>query len=161
MSAADLGTRPDHPAQAVEAAVRAVLDAIDAGFRARDAAAVNRHFAPDARIADLAPPLRHPGPDAGALQAWMDGWDGPIEQTTRDLRVLVSGDLAVCHGLLHTATTRGGAPAAWWARLTTVLERGGDGWRIVHDHVSVPFYMDGSDRAAIDLEPESWEGKDA
>jgi ketosteroid isomerase-like protein len=142
-------------------AVRSVLDAIADGFRARDAEAVNRHFAPDARLADLAPPLRHLGPNAAALQEWMDGWDGPIETTTRDLRIVASGDLAVCHGLTHTATTRGGAPAAWWARLTTVLQRTDEGWRIVHDHVSVPFYMDGSDRAAIDLEPEAWEGKDA
>jgi ketosteroid isomerase-like protein len=26
-------------------------------------------------------------------------------------------------------------------------------WRIVHDHSSVPFYMDGSYRAAVDLKP--------
>jgi hypothetical protein len=28
-------------------------------------------------------------------------------------------------------------------------------WLIVHAHESVPFYMDGSFRAAIDLTPES------
>ena len=143
------------------AEVRAVLDAVAAGFRARDAAAINRLFAPDARLADLAPPLRHPGPDAASLQAWMDGWDGPIETTYRDLRIISAGGLAVVHGLVHTASTRGGKPAAWWARMTTALARTDDGWRIVHDHVSVPFYMDGSDRAAIDLEPEPWEGEGA
>ena len=26
-------------------------------------------------------------------------------------------------------------------------------WRIVHQHESVPFYMDGSYRAAVDLKP--------
>ena len=152
----DTGTDTDEIAE-----VRAVLDAVADGFRARDAVAINRYFAPDARLADLAPPLRHPGPDAGSLQAWMDGWDGPIETTYRDVRIVTSGDLAVCHGLVHTASTRGGEPAAWWARMTTALARTGDGWRIIHDHVSVPFYMDGSTRAAIDLEPEPWEGKDA
>ena len=39
--------------------------------------------------------------------------------------------------------------------MTTALARAGDGWRVIHDHVSVPFYMDGSDRAAIDLEPQT------
>ena len=26
-------------------------------------------------------------------------------------------------------------------------------WKIAHEHTSVPFYMDGSFRAAVDLEP--------
>ena len=90
-----------------------------------------------------------------ALQAWLDGWDGPVDTTYRDLAVTVSGDLALCHGLVHTRTTRGGEEAAWWARMTTALARTGDGWRVIHDHVSVPFYMDGSDRAALDLEPQA------
>ena len=38
--------------------------------------------------------------------------------------------------------------------MTTALARTDDGWRVIHDHVSVPFHMDGSFRAAIDLEPE-------
>jgi hypothetical protein len=29
----------------------------------------------------------------------------------------------------------------------------GGKWAIVHEHVSVPFYMDGSYKAAIDLKP--------
>jgi ketosteroid isomerase-like protein len=27
------------------------------------------------------------------------------------------------------------------------------GWRITHEHNSTPFYMDGSDKAALDLQP--------
>jgi PhnB protein len=27
-------------------------------------------------------------------------------------------------------------------------------WKIAHQHHSVPFYMDGSNRAAVDLKPE-------
>ena len=96
----------------------------------------------------------HRGPNAAALQAWLDGWDGPVDTSYRDLAVTVSGDLALCHGLVHTRTTRGGEEAAWWARMTTALARTDDGWRVIHDHVSVPFHMDGSFRAAIDLEPE-------
>jgi ketosteroid isomerase-like protein len=137
------------------AEVRAVLDAIAEGHRDRDARAINRHFAPDAVLADLAPPLLHRGTNAAALQAWLDGWDGPVRTSYRDLAVTVSGDLALCYGLVHTRTTRGGEDAAWWARMTTALARTENGWQVVHDHVSVPFYMDGSNRAAIDLEPES------
>ena len=136
-------------------AVREVLDAIARGLYDRDAEAIARHYARDASIADLAPPLLHRGLDRKELQAWLDDWDGPVRVTYRDLAVKVEGGLALCHGLVHTETTRGGEEAAWWARMTAALARTGNGWRVIHDHVSVPFYMDGSFRAALDLEPEA------
>jgi ketosteroid isomerase-like protein len=39
--------------------------------------------------------------------------------------------------------------------LTTILRRSDGRWRIVHDHSSTPFYMDGSYRAATDLVPQT------
>lgn len=38
-------------------------------------------------------------------------------------------------------------------RVTLCLRRVGSAWMIVHEHESVPFYMDGSFRAAVDLQP--------
>jgi ketosteroid isomerase-like protein len=120
----------------------------------RDAAAIARHYAPDAIIADLAPPLIRRGLDPGVMQAWLDGWDGPVELTTQNLVIETDGDLALCHGLQHTrARTRAGEEAAWWSRVTIALKRTPAGWRIIHEHNSVPFHMDGSFRAAVDLEP--------
>jgi ketosteroid isomerase-like protein len=133
-------------------ALRAVMDGVTRGFHHRDAEAIGRFYAEDAVLADLAPPLLHRG-EGGGLQEWLDGWDGPVELSYRDMAWRTSGDLAVGYGLLHTRTTRDGEAAAWWARLTVVLARTGAGWRIVHEHTSVPFYMDGSARAAVDLEP--------
>lgn len=40
-----------------------------------------------------------------------------------------------------------------WFRATVGLRRGDGGWTIMHEHTSVPFYMDGSFKAAIDLQP--------
>ena len=135
-------------------AIREIIATIEAAYRAKDAAAIARHYAPDAIIADLAPPLRRRGFDMSATQAWLDGWDGPVELTTHDFEIQVDGNLALCHGLLHTrARTRSGEPAAWWSRITVALARTSTGWRIMHEHSSVPFHMDGSFRAAIDLEP--------
>jgi PhnB protein len=34
-----------------------------------------------------------------------------------------------------------------------VLRRENGEWSIVHEHESVPFLMDGSDKAALDLKP--------
>jgi ketosteroid isomerase-like protein len=132
--------------------VEAVFEALSEALRARDAAAVGALFAPDARIFDLAPPLAH-GFDGQGLADWLAGWDGPVEQSASDFEIKVSGDLAVCHGLVHVQTTRGGEEASWWMRATYALARDDRGWRIIHEHTSVPFYMDGSYRAAIDLAP--------
>jgi ketosteroid isomerase-like protein len=136
------------------AALRGLLDAIAAAYRARDAQAIARHYEPDAQIADLAPPLLRRGFNCEAIQAWLDGWDGPVEVATRDLVIEVDGDLAVAHGLQHVRTrSRGGEQVAWWSRFTRTLARTPAGWRITHEHDSVPFHMDGSFRAAVDLEP--------
>ncbi len=135
-------------------AIRAIVAAIEAAHRARDTAGIARHYAQGAIIADLAPPLLRCGLDTHATQAWLDGWDGPVELTTHGIKIEVSGDLAVCHGLLHTrARTHAGEQAAWWSRITLALARSPAGWRIIHEHNSVPFHMDGSFRAAVDLEP--------
>jgi PhnB protein len=77
-----------------------------------------------------------------------------VEITARDVVVTIDGDLAVAHGLQHVRTrTRGGENAAWWSRVTRTFARTPGGWRITHEHDSVPFHMDGSFRAALDLEP--------
>lgn len=145
--------RRTSPEAADHAAIRAVFEAIAEGHRARDAAAIARNYAPGATIADLSPPLVTRGFDTAATQAWLDGWGGPVELTGRDLVIETDGDLALCHGLQHVRTrTAAGEEAAWWCRATIALARTDAGWRITHEHVSVPFYMDGSYRAAIDLE---------
>jgi len=38
-------------------------------------------------------------------------------------------------------------------RTTVCLHRDGGEWRIVHEHTSVPFCMDGTLRPAFDLKP--------
>ena len=134
--------------------IRAVLDAVRKGHRDKDAAAIGAQYAEDAVIFDLSPPLAHT-PDVSGIAAWLDTWEGPVDLQANDLTVEISGDLAFCHGLSKTsATTKpDGQRAQWWQRLTVCLRRTDGGWKIVHEHTSVPFYMDGSYRAAVDLEP--------
>ena len=47
----------------------------------------------------------------------------------------------------------GGEDQDLWYRSTVCLRKTEGRWRIVHDHTSVPFYIDGSYRAAVDLKP--------
>jgi PhnB protein len=48
----------------------------------------------------------------------------------------------------------GGETVDVWVRCTGGFRRDGDAWQIAHQHTSVPFYMDGSFKAAVDLKPE-------
>lgn len=137
-----------------EADVLTTLDLIREGLRNRDAQAVVQAYVTGATIFDLAPPMTHVV-DANELQQWIDGWQGPIQWKTKAFKCAVSDGLAVAHGFVHvSARTKGGEDAAWWARATFCFTRQRDGWKILHEHTSVPFYMDGSFRAAIDLSPE-------
>jgi ketosteroid isomerase-like protein len=121
----------------------------------KDAAAIAALYATDAVVADLAPPLIHSGVGREQKQSWLDTWEGPIERESRDFTFDISGDLAVGHGYFRLAGTpkAAGRPISFWMRATVCLRRRGGRWLIVHEHTSVPFYMDGSLRPAFDLEP--------
>jgi ketosteroid isomerase-like protein len=136
----------------------AILDIIAAMALARynkDAAAIAAPYAPDAAIDNLAPPLTHRGINIAKTQAWLDTWDGPITIEPRDFKVAVAGDLAVAHGYMRMQGTKIDPPAKpdFWMRETLVFERRGGTWTIVHEHTSVPFYMDANTRPAFDLQP--------
>jgi len=145
------------PVQAVtdEAAILSLIHSISKAHHDKDAAAIAAHFAPNAAIYSLAPPLVHHGIDLTEKQAWLDSWETPVGIEPRDFSVKVSGDLAVAHGCMRLSGTKKGAaqPISFWMRETVCLERAGSAWRIVHEHASVPFYMDASLRPAFDLEP--------
>ncbi len=40
-----------------------------------------------------------------------------------------------------------------WLRETLCFRKIDGRWLVTHEHASVPFYMDGSERAALDLKP--------
>ncbi len=138
-----------------EAAIRALVETVHKAHHSKDAAAIVAPYARDAVVFDLAPPLSHRGIDPRELEAWLDTWEGPVDLESRDFSITVSGELAFCHGFYRlSATTKAdGERAIFWMRATVCLLRTGGTWRIVHEHTSVPFYMDGSFRAAVDLKP--------
>ncbi|PZS33869.1 MAG: DUF4440 domain-containing protein [Pseudonocardiales bacterium] len=141
-----------------EAQVRQLLEAKQAAMRTRDAQAVVARYASDAVTYDLAPPLAKVGAearDASALRNWFSGFSGDIGNELRDLTVDVSGNRAYCHGLSRLTATPLGAPASFtmWFRTTVCLHRVDGSWLITHEHSSTPFYMDGSFKAAVDLQP--------
>jgi ketosteroid isomerase-like protein len=140
-----------------EQAIGTVLEARAQAIRDKDATAALAHCAPDFVGYDLAPPLARAGAaalDRDYLDAWFDTWDGAIRYEQKDVSITAGGGLAFVHGFLRIGGTKtDGSTPEVWARQTVCLCRRGDAWQIVHEHISTPFYMDGSLKAAVDLTP--------
>jgi ketosteroid isomerase-like protein len=130
--------------------IRAVIADRAAAMHDRDAERFVAHYAPQVVKFDLPPPLQLTGPqarDAEVLRAWFASHPGgPISYDVRDLTVTAGGDVAFCHSLNHLA-------GALWFRSTLGLRKIGGQWLVTHEHNSTPFHMDGSDKAALDLQP--------
>jgi ketosteroid isomerase-like protein len=101
-------------------------------------------------------PLQYRGANAYRenWQAWFSTFQDPIGYELRDLKISADKDLAFCHSFNRiTGKRTDGETTDVWVRTTFCCRRLDGQWKIVHEHQSVPFYMDGSYRAAIDLNP--------
>ena len=140
-----------------EIRITELLDAFTAALRAKDARAAIACYAEDVVAYDLAPPLRAEGAEIRNpeyLQQWFDTWASPIVSQGHDLQIIVGGDVAYAHGLRHmTGRKKDGEKVDLWFRATAGFRREHGEWKIVHVHNSVPFAMDGSGRALLDLKP--------
>ena len=72
----------------------------------------------------------------------------------RDLHVEAGGAIGWSRSLnrLH-GRLKGGREIDMWMRSTLAFRKVDGAWKIVHGHSSVPFLMDGSFKAAVDLAP--------
>lgn len=140
------------------ASIEALLARYAAAIRAKETGALIGSYAEDAVAYDLAPPLAL-GPerlhDRDELQAWFDTWRGQVGFETRELTIRAGADVAFAFGLQHMSGTKiNGQLVDLWFRATLCMRRQDGAWRIAHVHNSVPFAMDGSERALLDLHPE-------
>ena len=138
-----------------QSAIFSLIEGMAKAHHDNDARAFAAAYGADAVIFNLAPPLVHHGVDIAEKQAWLDSWEGPIVIEAKDFQITVAGDTAFGHGYMRMTGKKKGADqgVSFWMRETVCLERGDGGWRIVHEHASVPFYMDGTLRPAFDLQP--------
>ena len=137
-----------------EGQIRSMIDSWAQAIRAKDAAGVIAHQAQDLVQFDLAPPLRSVGTNPKGLQDWFDTWRGQIGFEIAGLHVTAGDDVAFCYALIHLRGDRtDGSKSDVWFRNTLCLRTVGGVWKIAHGHESVPMYMDGSFKAAIDLKP--------
>jgi PhnB protein len=140
-----------------EAAIRDLLDAFASALHDKNVAAAIAPLADDAVAFDLAPPLRLGSEamhDPAGLAQWFGTWKGPIISEPHDRTIVVGGDVAYAYGLQHmTGTKTDGEEVDLWFRATVCLRREDGRWRITHMHDSVPFAMDGSEKALLHLKP--------
>jgi ketosteroid isomerase-like protein len=140
-----------------EVEIRQLLERYEQAFRGKDARAAIACYADDVVAYNLAPPLEQ-GPsvarDQESIEKWFATWVGPINLTDRLLTLRVGRDVAFAFTLRRmTGAKTDGQHVSLWFRSTVGLEKRGGGWKIAHVHVSVPFAMDGSGKALLELEP--------
>lgn len=138
-------------------AILAVIREMTAALGAKDATRALSCLAEDAVVFDLAPPLQsRPRREDGTadLDSWFATWTGPIVVEDRDTHVEAYEEIGFAYALRHlTGTKTDGEQVDLWFRVTMGARRESNGWRLAHIHESVPFAMDGSGLALLDLRP--------
>lgn len=112
-------------------------------------------YAADAVIFDVKPPFQIQGVDAlrRMWEACLPCFPDSLRIETRDFTITVSGDLAFAHWLFRfTGEDRDHPACQTWIRTTAAYRRHEGRWRILHEHLSVPFDPE-TGRAAFTLEP--------
>lgn len=139
-----------------EAEIRALIDDWAEALRAKDINGIMSHYAADIVTFDLAPPLQYTGADAlkKSLEEWFPTFRGSVGYEIRGLNITASDDIAFCRSLNRISGTRtDGGQTDVWVRGTVCCRKIDGKWMVTHEHVSVPFYMDGTVKAAVDLKP--------
>jgi len=138
-----------------EKAIRDLMSEMKRALHDRDAESLRGLYADDAVTYDLAPPLQIKAADPyiDGVRKWFSDWCTPIELETRDERLHVGDDVAFSTSLSHMRGTKVDGEVDIWSRATFGYRKIGGEWKIAHEHTSVPFYMDGTFKALIDLKP--------
>lgn len=127
-------------------AIRAVIDVIVKAIRTNDVELFLSLCAPEVVVFDLIPPLEQRGLEA-VRKAWnlsMGGFEGAIDYEVDRLDVQTGGDIAFSRCLAQfSATTKEGARVQSHVRSTLGFRRVNGNWKIVHEHLSVPFDANG------------------
>jgi ketosteroid isomerase-like protein len=136
--------------------IRGLIDDWAKAVRAKDINRIMPHYAPGVLSFDLAPPLAYEGKEACRKnwEEWFLTFQGPVGYEIHGLSIVAGGGAAFSHSINRiTGKRKSGEETDVWVRATVGYHKTNGKWMITHEHVSVPFYMDGSFRAAVDLKP--------
>lgn len=116
-------------------------------LEARDVATMMEDHAGDALLFDACPPYKVEGA-AAIREVWercLPCFPESFRCEHRDLEIHASPDVAVAHFLHHFADTPPDHPCGQtWMRITVGYRKIEGAWKVIHEHVSIPFNpMDG------------------
>ena len=125
-----------------ESEIRHLIDEWRAALCARDLDRLMVHYAPEVRFFDAVPPYQHRGAAAyrATWEAMFPYLPKRLGSELREVNITVSGDLAMMHGLHRLVDEEWKESATCgWVRVTVGYQRQQGVWRVIHEHVSVPF----------------------
>ena len=140
-----------------ETQIHKVIEDWAAGLRAKDAKRVTapRHRRTGALFARAAARRRQERSLWAGKMVRHLGWSARLRSCAIS-RSSAGDGVAFSHSLNHlTGTSNAARSSDLWFRSTLGFRKIGGEWKIVHEHESVPFLMDGSDKAALDLKPQT------
>ena len=137
-----------------EDAIRARIGQLAEAIRNKACDDIRRVYAEQIVSFDVEPPLQHAGLAAKlANREGLFAHVSSLDYEVRDLDIVVGGDIAFARSFNQIRGTRDdGTQTAHWIRCTNCFRKISGEWRIVHDHVSVPFDM-AAGKAFVDLSP--------
>lgn len=136
-----------------EAQIRKTVEARANAIRNKNVQGVLPNFTKDSVGYFVETPLQQ-SPLQEELADWFATWSGPIGYEIGDLTITAGDDVAYCHSLNRwTGSRTDGTDTDIWFRESLCFRKIHGQWLITHIHESVPMYMDGSLKAAIDLKP--------
>ena len=137
--------------------IREVIDGMIAALSAGDVKAMQAYYASDVVEYSLAPPLRQltDAHDPAPVEQWLATFEAPPTREVTALQITVGGDVAFTTSLDCMRAVPKGSTEGFelWFRATRGLRKIDGRWLVRHEHDSVPFEMDGSFRASLDLAP--------
>jgi len=139
-----------------EAQIRAIVEDYEEGLRTKDVERCVSHYADDVVQFNLAPPLEFRGKETVKknLSEWFKTFTGPIDIEIKNLEISAGAETAFAYSFNRIGGTKtNGQSTPHWVRVTIGFQKTDGQWLVNHEHISVPFYMDGSFRAAVDLKP--------
>lgn len=146
----------DHAADTdTDAEIKRLIHTWTEALRAGDVDALMAACAPEFVSFDLAPPLSHSVADyREGMQQWFASFASPIVCDVTQLEITSADGVAFSRSFNRlTGRKSSGEEMDLWVRATICYRRIRGEWKVAHEHISVPFYMDGSFRAAVDLYP--------
>lgn len=125
-----------------EREIRDLIARWSRAVEAKDTVGIVEAYTPQTVLYDAIPPFKTVGAKAIA-KLWDDCFPyfpDKFRSEHKDLTVEVSGDVAFVHAMHHFVPEPADHPSgSTWMRVTACYRRIEGQWRVVHEHVSVPF----------------------